>query len=54
MSSRKQKKKDMAEKAEEITEEFQLKPQSVTPPIDTSNWPLLLKVWFYGLLWCRM
>ncbi|TLD19811.1 hypothetical protein PspLS_09555 [Pyricularia sp. CBS 133598] len=33
----------LARRDEEVDEEFSIKPEQVTPALDTSNWPLLLK-----------
>lgn len=30
-------------KQDEVDEEYSIKPEQVTPSLDTSNWPLLLK-----------
>ena len=30
--------------AKQLEEDFQIQPEKVTPTLDTSNWPLLLKV----------
>lgn len=33
----------LARRDEEVDEEFSIKPEQVTPALDTSSWPLLLK-----------
>lgn len=38
--------KSKKEKKEQTDSDFTIKPQSVTPVLDTSQWPLLLKVSF--------
>merc|ERR1712010_292563 len=44
MSDKKKKKKDKSNVgAEQLTADFQIEPEKVTPTLDTSKWPLLLK-----------
>merc|ERR1712057_154173 len=44
MSDKKKKKKEKSNVgAEQLTADFQIEPEKVTPTLDTSKWPLLLK-----------
>lgn len=43
-SSSQEKKRKSGEKSEALEAGDRIEPQALTPAIDTSNWPLLLKV----------